>query len=146
MPSYRAKSLFFSPFILFFFFKACSPEGRIRLVGGSDIAGRVEICHDGRWASICGEGWDTADANVTCRQLGYTSGRLPHIGYGGTTRNAWMRLFNCTGREDMLVNCSSRDDDGAINDVWNLCVRQEDFASVKCFLGELADLGPRSKR
>ena len=123
-------------------FLACSPEGEIRLVGGNDIAGRVEICHNGRWLSICGDGWDTANANVTCRQLDYTSGRLPHSGYEGTTTNTWIQSFNCTGREDTLMNCSSRDN-GAESGVLNRCLRQEDFANVKCFSGDLADLGPR---
>ena len=134
----------FLTFHSFLFLKACS-EGRIRLVGGNDVAGRVEICHDGRWTSICDDRWDAADAKVTCRQLGYTSGRLPHSGYEGTATNTWIQSFNCTGQEDMLVNCSSRDDNGADIGGWNRCVRQEDFASVKCFSGELADVGSHSK-
>ena len=40
------------------------------------------------------------------------------------------------------MNCSSRDI-GAENGVWNRCLRREDFASAKCFSGELAHLGPR---
>ena len=133
--------IFFSIFIRFFFFKACSPEGEIRLVGGNDLAGRVEICYDGRWVSICGDGWNAADAIVTCRQLSYISGRPSHGGYEGTTRNTWIQSFDCTGQEDMLVNCPSRDGNGADIGVWNRCVRQEDFASVKCFSGKLNDLG-----
>ncbi len=35
--------------------------------------GRVQI-KKGRWASICGGGWDDADASVVCHQLGYDDG------------------------------------------------------------------------
>ena len=33
--------------------------------------GRIEICVDGVWGSICQTGWDALDAYVVCRQLGY---------------------------------------------------------------------------
>ena len=38
-----------------------------------DTHGRVEICQDGIWGSICDDGWDYMDAIVVCRQLGYGS-------------------------------------------------------------------------
>ena len=49
----------------------CS-EGDIRLVDGvTDKDGRVEICFNGLWGSMCDDNWDDRDANVVCRQLGY---------------------------------------------------------------------------
>ena len=34
--------------------------------------GRVEVCYEGVWGSICPSGWSAIDAYVVCRQLGYT--------------------------------------------------------------------------
>ncbi len=47
-------------------------EGDIRLRNGAnDFEGRVEICHNNEWGSVCDHGWEKADAVVVCRQLGY---------------------------------------------------------------------------
>ena len=47
-------------------------HGSIRLVGGRrPTMGRVEICVHNVWGSVCDDGWNRADANVACGQLGY---------------------------------------------------------------------------
>ena len=46
----------------------------IRLGGGATSnEGRVEICLDNHWGTLCDNGWDEADAQVVCRQLGFRS-------------------------------------------------------------------------
>ena len=48
----------------------CS-DGDLRLVGGvsSSEAGRLEICINNAWGTICQEGFSSDDAEVACRQL-----------------------------------------------------------------------------
>ena len=45
-------------------------NGTVRLVGGpSEREGRVEICYDGSWSSLCGI--SSTVATTICQQLGY---------------------------------------------------------------------------
>ena len=56
----------------------CSVSGQVRLVGGNNVReGRVEICSEGAWATVCDDLWSTAEASIVCQQLGYPStGRI----------------------------------------------------------------------
>ena len=44
-------------------------DGDVRLVGGSNVLeGRVEVCYNNAWGTICSDGFGTQDAEVICRQ------------------------------------------------------------------------------
>ena len=49
----------------------CSTHGELRLAGTHPDEGRVQVCIAGIWGTVCANGWNAADAQVVCRQLGY---------------------------------------------------------------------------
>ena len=53
-------------------------NGDIRLVGSSTARGRLEIYLNSQWGTVCDDGFDEAEAQVVCHQLGYTG----YITYG----------------------------------------------------------------
>ena len=49
-------------------------HGDIRLVGGATSAeGRLEVCVNSIWGTVCGSySWGADEATVACKQLGYS--------------------------------------------------------------------------
>ena len=68
----------------------------------------MEVYHNGEWGTVCDDGWNTADATVVCRQLGFYSSvrayRSAHYGQG--TGPILLRRLSCFGNESSLFGCS----------------------------------------
>ena len=85
-------------------------DGDIQLVGGeSEREGRVEICYNGVWGTVCADSsWNEVNANAVCQQLGITYQRaLPindsHFGAGDgpiLLENLW-----CSEEHSNLSQC-----------------------------------------
>jgi deleted-in-malignant-brain-tumors protein 1 len=105
----------------------CS-QGDIRLRGGTATSGRLEICNNNVWGTVCDNSWSEIDAMVTCRQLG-----LPATGAMAITGAAvpdgvgqvWLDNVLCLGTESRLTDCAT----GSLGS--NACGHEEDVG-VNC--------------
>ncbi|XP_019852588.1 PREDICTED: neurotrypsin-like [Amphimedon queenslandica] len=108
-------------------------HGSIRLVEGSSISsGRLEICIDNEWGTVCDNGWTNINAQVVCKQLGqnrltlYQGGFfLSDASYDKGSGRIFLDNVQCTGAEDTLIHCS-------YSSVESSCEHHDDV-SVFCF-------------
>lgn len=85
---------------------------------GAWQVGRLEIFFEGSWSQVCGSGFDVADADVVCNQLGYGAGTI-HVNAELSGFDQSESLFDatgvyprvaltspgCTGSEARLLEC-----------------------------------------
>ena len=116
----------------YFFLDGCANNGDIRLVGNGSTTsqGRVEVCYNNTWGTVCNDSFGSNDASVVCKQLGYYGEAIKH-NYGSNTINrltnpyfsgpsiaygnalfgqgigtVLLRGLTCTGLEASLLLCS----------------------------------------
>ena len=84
-------------------------EDEVRLSHGMhNFEGRVEVCLNGEWGTVCDNWWDRNNGVVVCRQLG-----LPYVAvarksfYGPGTGQIWLNSVSCRGSESRLIDCSA---------------------------------------
>ena len=96
---------------ILFIGQATCTQGSIRLQGGTNTNGRVEVCHINIWGTLCGgSSWVPNNALVACRQLGLpTTGATNHTVYTfpDATQVNWFRYVRCVGNESSLFNCNN---------------------------------------
>ncbi|XP_045896192.1 galectin-3-binding protein A-like [Micropterus dolomieu] len=84
-------------------------EGDVRLSGSQSVSeGRVEVYHEGKWGTVCDDGWDMAEAQVVCRQLHFPRAKSVVIGkdYGQASGPIWLDDMTCKGTENYLSACA----------------------------------------
>ena len=69
----------------------------------------MEICNNNVWGTVCDDFWDTLDAAVVCRQLGFSAtGAQALSGLNDVpdgTGQIWLDNVNCAGTETRLIDC-----------------------------------------
>uniref|UniRef100_A0A4W3GZY3 Neurotrypsin n=1 Tax=Callorhinchus milii TaxID=7868 RepID=A0A4W3GZY3_CALMI len=84
-------------------------EGVVRLVGNREYSqGRLEIYHNGAWGTVCDDKWSELNAQVVCRQLGFSgpASVAPEGKFGQGTGFIFLDDVICTGNEVQLLECA----------------------------------------
>lgn len=113
----------------------------VRLNGGSnDREGRVEVLVHGQWGTICDPQFDRTDANVVCRQLGFSASSdvYTYSQFGGASATIPFALGSvyCSGQEAELGDCYGASIKLAPS---SSCNHSTDDVSIRCY-GEGRDL------
>ena len=116
--------------------------------------GHLEICHNGTWGVICGDNWGETEAQVACRQLGFSSGRAltaeilkswsahgrGNYSKGSVPRIGWLDHVYCKGNESRLIDCRLGMKGRPLTDSYlldlpsnKMCFNETRLAGVECF-------------
>ncbi|XP_061176813.1 deleted in malignant brain tumors 1 protein-like [Saccostrea echinata] len=79
----------------------------VRLVNGESwMEGRVEIYEGGHWGTICDQNWNTRDASVVCKTIGFSYG-IPVVSgrFGSSMEPVVMGNVSCDGSEMNIRTC-----------------------------------------
>merc|ERR1712013_921014 len=85
-------------------------SSHIELRNGTEYSsGNVfAVNSDGYLGPVCDDNWDSREARVVCRQLGFTDGTATTNSYFGSVPSHFaMDSVHCTGDEGILQDCSN---------------------------------------
>ena len=104
-------------------------SGDVRLAGSlGDNEGRVEVCVNNQWGTICDDSWSVTSTALTCKLLNKFGGELISPGdfEGADTVPILLDDVKCTGSESNLLSCPQLPRSSAHD-----CTHTEDVA-VRC--------------
>ncbi|NXX50251.1 WC11 protein, partial [Tricholaema leucomelas] len=100
----------------------------LRLVNGSDCAGRLEVFYNGTWGSVCSNRMSQLAAGIACKHLGCgDSGETASdFRYGRGSGPTWLDHIECTKEHSSLWQCQS--------DPWNphSCDNRAEETHISC--------------
>ncbi|NXR11536.1 WC11 protein, partial [Semnornis frantzii] len=100
----------------------------LRLVNGSDCAGRLEVFYNGTWGSVCSNRMSQLAAGTACKHLGCgDSGETASdFRYGRGSGPTWLDHIECTKEHSSLWQCQS--------DPWNpqSCDNRAEETHISC--------------
>ena len=122
-------SVYFIPIVAVEVTSSNCTDGDVRLIGGdNEFGGRVEVCINRAWGTVCSRYWGSEEARVVCNQLGATTfgnktiimfkfTLIISIGFQYSYGNSLgysiasdgpilLGYLYCTGNEDNLAECS----------------------------------------
>ena len=107
-------------------------DGDVRLEDGSNaLEGRVEVCFNKAWGTVCDNSFSTSDADVVCRQLGYRFNGtqvLPISEFSQGSGPIFLDEVACDGEESGIMEC------GGTAPGVHTCTHNQDVA-IRC-IGE----------
>jgi len=82
-------------------------DNNVRLTNGDKTGdGRLEVLIGGQWGLVCGDHFDSKDAHVVCKQLGYSEDATINTNRLDDDRLPFlMGNVRCSGVEDSLFDC-----------------------------------------
>jgi hypothetical protein len=95
-------------------------------VNGVSNEGALQVCISNQWKSVCRYSWGCVDANVACRQLGYSKAisALSNGASYGSWSHSYQYYFSCHGSESTLMSCSHH--------YYSYCHYSNHAAGVRC--------------
>ena len=77
----------------------------LRLLSGqNENEGRVHVLYNSIWGTICSHSFTLENANVVCRQLGY-SAASGVASFGAGIGQIWLDELQCVGNETSIEQC-----------------------------------------